>query len=419
MPHQEKRPFSRMRSILIPVLALISCAGAQAGSEADLIVFGTSASGNGILGAWDEAGGEVGVAAADNICQARAQAAGLANYQNFVAWISDSTSDAYCRMNLLTGKISDNCGLGALPLGVGPWVRTDGFAFALHTDQMVSPADVVYTPLRYDELGEPLPANAFFWTGTLPDGSWSGKSNDCSGWTSASGRATGGLSGRTAQGWTAGTLPFCSNSAHLICFQVGDGPELPPFNFEGRIAFVSNYGGNGNFGDSMAWPDNDGQMGVQAADAVCQAQAANAGLSSPTSYKAWLSDDGSGIDAVDRFDNDGRWIRLDGVPIAENLADLSDGELFAPINLTPSGTYLGNFGVWTGTTNDGIASAVDCQSWSSSDGADLGTAGFANAADIWTDNGLSTACSFGGARIYCLSDVPFLDYAEGFESLPP
>ena len=67
--------------------------------------------------------------------QGEGAAAGLKG--TFVAWLSDDNDDAYCRIHLLTGKKSANCGKAVLPVNAGPWLRTDGFPFADRIDKLV------------------------------------------------------------------------------------------------------------------------------------------------------------------------------------------------------------------------------------------------------------------------------------------
>ena len=67
----------------------------QRGSDPK-IAFVTSTTGSHIFSTWAETSSN-GLVGADEICQARALAGGLANHLDFVAWISDSTDDAFCR----------------------------------------------------------------------------------------------------------------------------------------------------------------------------------------------------------------------------------------------------------------------------------------------------------------------------------
>jgi hypothetical protein len=69
--------------------------------------------------------------------------------------MSDSVDDAYCRILGLSGQVAANCGEASLPTDAGPWIRTDGFAFAGTISQLTM--GVVYAPLRYDEFGSRVP----------------------------------------------------------------------------------------------------------------------------------------------------------------------------------------------------------------------------------------------------------------------
>ena len=136
------------------------------------------------LGSWPEASGATGAEAGDAICQSLAASASLENPGNFHAWISDSATDAYCRVLGLAGKKADNCGQATLPDG-GPWLRTDGFPFAAAIDQLMAPNGVVYSPLQLDELGSPIPAFAEFFTATQADGTLDSANTTCSDWQSS------------------------------------------------------------------------------------------------------------------------------------------------------------------------------------------------------------------------------------------
>ena len=159
--------------------------------------FVTSVSGTGNLGSWPDASGQTGLAAGDAICQARARAAGLEPAHGFRAWLSDSSDDAYCRIHGLTGKKAALCGQSTLPVDAGPWVRTDGYPFAPKLVDMLAPRFGVYTPARFDEMGNEIPGTARYFTGTLETGE--GQSYFCGDWTIGDGSSVG-WSGRTS--WT-------------------------------------------------------------------------------------------------------------------------------------------------------------------------------------------------------------------------
>jgi hypothetical protein len=67
--------------------------------------------------------------------------------------------------------------------------------------------------------------------------------------------------------------------------------------------------------------------GLVGADAICNQRAAEAGL--PGTYVAWLSD--AANDAVDRLGNARGWVRTDGWPFVDTVADLLAWRTYYPI----------------------------------------------------------------------------------------
>ena len=399
------------RLVLLSVVLVPLCTATLVVAAGERLAFATSVTGTGDLGSWPDAGSAVGTEAGDAICQARATAAGLANPSNFVAWISDSSDDAYCRLHGLSGTKAGNCGQPALPVAAGPWLQTDGVPFGATIDQLLLPHGVLYTALQVDEFGSALPDFARFFTATDADGSRRTNQTTCGDWQSAASQlTTTGWEERSTHGWTNSGGNNCSTTAHLVCLESQVGPPLPPFAMRGRLAFVTSVTGNGDLG---SWPDAGGSTGIDAGDAICQTRASAAGLEQPSTFMAWLSH--GATDAVDRFVHDGRWVRPDGIPVAENKADLIDGVLFAPINVTESGAYLGNWLVWTGTGFSGTETGTDCSGWTFSDGGTSGTGGTANDLRFWTAPS-SRTCNFGAGRLYCFSDAEPPIFDDGFES---
>jgi hypothetical protein len=389
--------------ILIVVIGLITgliylgCGGGSSGSGGDdspNVAFTTSVTGNGNLSTWADADGNASLAAADAVCQARADAAGLSG--TFVAWMSDSTDDAYCRVLGLSGKVSpDNCGQATLPTDAGPWIRTDGFAFAATISQMSM--GVIYTPLRYDEFGSSVPASSYVFTATDLDGTL--RTDSCSDWSSSTSGTfgTSGLTETTGSWWTSSGATDCSDDIAIMCMETGPGEALPAFASSGQLVFVSSIGGNG---DLSVWPGAGGETGVAAGDAVCRNLANTAGFANTVNFKAWLSD--SGNSAVSRLAG-GPWVRPDGVKIANDTADLTDGELFAPINVMDTLQYNTGSGVWTGTLDTGAIAASMCSDWANSSAQ--GTFGSAVYADgNWTDQS-QLICSGGFYHIYCFEGL--------------
>jgi hypothetical protein len=353
--------------------------------------------GTGVLSTWADAGGLTGLAAADAVCQTRANAVGLAG--TFRAWISDNTDDAYCRIHNLGGKKAANCGQATLPAFAGPWMRMDGFPFGAGITEMLDDGEV-YAPVRYDELGNTVP-DAFYFTSTNSDGELDTLSpSACNDWTSAvPATAWGGNTDYTTDMWSLRAGHSCGLSNRLLCMQAGPGPALPAFAQAGRAAFITSTAGNGNL---SSWPGAGGHTGLAAGDAVCQARASEAGLPNADRFRAWLSSSAS--NAIDRISSDGPWVRLDGVRVASSRLDLTDGQLFSSINLTQTGYYLGNYGVWTGTDATGVGSASNCSDWTSDRDASLGTRGVADSAGNDWSSGDSATCNNAIFRLYCLED---------------
>lgn len=398
--------------VVTTVIGLLVCLVGPA-AAADRVAFVTSVTGNGNLGLWADAGGNNGLAAADAICQARAMAGGLTAPGDFVAWMSDATNDAYCRVHGLTGTRAGNCGgQPILPDDAGPWVRTDGYPFAPKVGDALGASGIIYGPAMLDEYGNPGPHSVVF-TETDQNGVYiSSASSACAGWTSAAAEqvmAGDNTAGTTA--WTSSGMTLCSSVIPILCMQTGAGDPLPPHWRQGATVFVTSVSGTG---DLSQWPDAGLLPGITGANAVCQARATAAGLPAPTSYRAWLSD--STHDATDQITLDGPWVRVDGVPVASTLADLVDGQLAAAINVTETGAYEGNIGVWTGTGDDGLATANLCSDWGDGTSSSTGTKGSAyRSSSWWTEFGSGSACP-SNYRIYCISNTVATILLDGFES---
>ncbi len=399
-----------LRTISILVITGLAGLGGVTCEGVERIAFATSVTGNGNLGTWPDAGGNNGLQAADAICQARATAAGLANPGDFVAWLSDSSDDAYCRIHGLSGTKAGNCGQAALPTSAGPWVRMDGYAFAPAIGEALGNNGVIYGPVTFDEFGA-IPAQSLIFTETTMAGTYAAQTSAaCGDWTSTTDNVEYGdlTSGTVA--WTAGGTTACFSNIRLLCMQTGSGDPLPPYWRQGAKVFVTTATGAGNLG---TWPEAGGAVGIAAGNTICQARATATGLADPLSYRAWLS--GSTNNAISQLALDGPWSRLDGVLIAMSKADLTDGQLLAPPNIDDSGTYLGNIGVWTGTTSTGMASPNTCSDWS--DGtSSTGVSGSTYRSNSWwTEFGGGSGCT-APFHLYCFSNSITDLFFNDFES---
>ena len=397
---------------------LVACCVFEAGNAAaQAHIFMTSSTGTGDLSSWPEAGGATGLQAADAICRAHADAGSLEGADEYVAWLSDSTNDAYCRAHGLTGTRSGLCGQAQEPIGAGPWSRIDGLpamdVLPLSTGVPGSPG---YQPrhVLFDESGQPIPfddANLrtdLAFTATDSNGEFTG-GGSCGDWTSAAGEVMLG-SAYYGYGGLSGFIWDCDRALRLVCLRKGQhgAPiprHLPP---TARIVFASGTTGNGDLG---SWPGAGGAGGLEAGDAICRSEAIAAGLPLAGSFKAWLSS--STVAARDRFGFDGPWYRVDGVRVAASIADMVDGFLDAPIQMTATGAELDRDSVWTGSNPDGTDSGSNCGDWISTSG--FGAIGMTSAAEErWSENFINMGCAADLARLYCLADNDSL-HLDGFD----
>ena len=86
--------------------------------------------------------------------------------------------------------------------------------------------------------------------------------------------------------------------------------------------------------------------GLAAADALCQTRAGIAGL--PGTYVAWMSS--ATTNARDRLGSARGWIRPDGQPFADTVANLVSGDVWYPARIDELGADTGY--VWTETASD-------------------------------------------------------------------
>ncbi|MBZ5708208.1 DUF4215 domain-containing protein [Nannocystis pusilla] len=107
-------------------------------------------------------------------------------------------------------------------------------------------------------------------------------------------------------------------------------------------------------------------LGLAGADSLCRQLALQSGHPRWTTFVAWMSD--SQTSAIDRVTPaPGRYVRPDGVMVAENFARFLSGSIAAPINIDEFGeVVLGS--AWTGTRPDGAAAVghTFCDDWTNS-----------------------------------------------------
>ena len=186
----------------------------------------------------------------------------------------------------------------------------------------------------------------------------------------------------------------------------------------GRIGFgVGSGGGDGSIGGGGDGPQLDGVIppntniafvtsttmqpgmlgGFTGADMMCATRAAAGHL--PGHYVAWLSS--STKNAKDRLGGARGWVRVDGRPFADQVANLLAGEIWYPLAMTELGATLDQgAAVATGTRPDGTSDGGTCGDWADIAGTlGSGVARFGTA--YWTE--LGTPLSMCGTlpHYYC------------------
>jgi len=133
---------------------------------------------------------------------------------------------------------------------------------------------------------------------------------------------------------------------------------LPGYCTAWKIAFVTSTKHNANLG------------GLSGADAICQGLATAASL--PGTYMAWVADN-TGSPASRFTHSTGPYVLTNGVRVADNWNDLTDGTIQHAINVdaaknTIDTTFLNGNLVWTNTTSSGALSTQggdgSCAHWS-------------------------------------------------------
>lgn len=147
-----------------------------------------------------------GLAGADSLCRQFANKGGLARWQTYRAWMSDSETDAVDRIYL----------------GPGIYVRLDQEVVVDQGEKFLS--GEIGLPIEIDEHGETVVGLA--WTGTRPDGTAVPDAGHCSDWTSDGVFEKGyyGIGIVNDSRWTLDDEPktnptSCIGEYHLYCIE--------------------------------------------------------------------------------------------------------------------------------------------------------------------------------------------------------
>lgn len=339
--------------------------------------------------------GELGsLAAGDLRCETLAAAAGL----HATEWRAGLGTEAPC-----PGDVSGTCSLGDRLAGARGWVNIRGEEVF---DQLADvlgyfPTQAMWYPPIYDDVGA-LRRTGEAFTGLRADGEPQ-VGYTCNNFTSVMSDARVSWGRASELGYqliSHNANGRCDYPYSHYCFSVDHSTELTLETGSGRVAFVS---------ATQFTPGG----GLAAADAVCQRDACDAGLTGSGDcdsdlgdarmFKAFLATDSA--TAASRFDADGPdYYRLDGVHFLEarTLATTSDAAL--PIHTALQEAIDGGLGekdVWTGINN--AANAPTCMSWTTAMNGQNGQRGGNIYVSQWAFNAATRGCQY-PAHLYCFEE---------------
>ena len=297
------------------------------------VAFISKTKGDGDLASWT-AEEDTPLEAADAVCQADAEAAGLAGTFRAYLSIKDQT-DAICRLRGGEGLLDEGCGLDD-PLSeeqlTAPFLDMKGLPVAYGTKDIEQ--GLWRLPVGYGVDGKASGLGVKSWTGSELSGVSAG--NDCEGWSSSD----TGLRGKATAnpGLSAPEDVYslrCDDDGSVLCFAGGLGHRLSTSHEKtGKLAYVLHL-------DSWTVVD------LSVADTACRE------ASGIDEVVAWYSDESD--DALCRLvgltgkvaddcggdgpiELPGPWVRADGYVVANSTSELLAGPR-APLNLDHSGNF--------------------------------------------------------------------------------
>jgi hypothetical protein len=304
-----------------------------------------------------------GLAGADAVCRARAQAAGLLG--TFVAWVSALGVDAPDRLVNARG-----------------WYAVDGRPIA---DTPVDLANGgMLQPLRLDEYGEDIGESYTYYAAT---GTHGGLGNlNCGDFSITTATVLSGYPQYAGGGFSNTNTLGCELLAYLYCFQTDFDQPVQITRTAGRQAFVSTRG-------------FDPASGLAPADALCTSDAAASGLGGD--FRALLPGTAS---AASRFDDTGpTWVRVDGLALAETAKlMLASSAPRAPLNVEASGTVVDDLvmsGIDAMSAYAPPSALSSCDNWTNAAGTS--EQGYSAATGARMLQYTSSTCD-APVRVYCL-----------------
>ena len=143
--------------------------------------------------------------------------------------------------------------------------------------------------------------------------------------------------------------------------------------------------------------------GATAYDTQCNMLATSAGINNMTddAFVAWVSDSSS--NAVTRLGSARGFVRVDGEPFADTVADLTAGKLFHPLSVDENGDAQLDSAPLTGTLPDGTVASFTCADWTTAV-AGFGGVGLSQSGpEQWTS--FTVAQCVNTLRIYCFMNT--------------
>jgi len=133
-----------------------------------------------------------------------------------------------------------------------------------------------------------------------------------------------------------------------------------------------------------------------AADAICNQEASEDGL--PGTYVAWLST--TTTNAISRLTGSRGWVRADGMPFVDTLADLAASRILTPLEVMSNRARdLSTLTIITATDPDGTFAGQSCGDFTSTSG--FGDGGIPQAIGAqWTSDIASPPCN-AMTKLYC------------------
>jgi hypothetical protein len=158
---------------------------------------------------------QVGINAADALCQSDAAGANIANFANFHAYVATSTNDALCHILGATGKVGTQCGLSSWPTAA--WRRLDDYPLANPAQLISVGGQYLTSPVLYAADGTRLATTRErLWTGTSYTGS---ASANCSDWAQTTATGEAGVPSSINSAWSFFTAPACTTAQRVYCFE--------------------------------------------------------------------------------------------------------------------------------------------------------------------------------------------------------